>query len=70
LRHGQGTQIMRIQADCIDDRGREKRLGSLPPPSEPDRRVSRIRLSSRGVTCDRTDGQQHGRASRKTARVP
>jgi len=29
------------------DRGRESRLGSAPPPSEPDGRVSRIRLSSR-----------------------
>ena len=28
------------------DRGRERMIGS-PPPSEPDRRVSRIRLSSR-----------------------
>jgi hypothetical protein len=28
------------------DRGRENRLNSIPPPSEPDRRVSRIRLSS------------------------
>jgi len=29
------------------DRGRETRLDSGPPPSEPDRRISRIRLSSR-----------------------
>ncbi len=29
------------------DRGRENRLSSVPPPSEPDRRISRIRLSSR-----------------------
>src|SRR5260370_5278228 len=29
------------------DRGRESRLGSAPPPSEPDVRISRIRLSSR-----------------------
>jgi len=28
------------------DRGREDRLNSIPPPSEPDGRVSRIRLSS------------------------
>jgi hypothetical protein len=27
------------------DRGREMRLGSHPPPSEPDVRISRIRLS-------------------------
>jgi hypothetical protein len=30
-----------------DDRGRESRLVSAPPPSEPDVRISRIRLSSR-----------------------
>jgi len=29
------------------DRGRENRLGSIPPPSEPDVRISRIRLSGR-----------------------
>jgi hypothetical protein len=29
------------------DRGRESRLSSAPPPSEPDGRISRIRLSSR-----------------------
>jgi hypothetical protein len=28
------------------DRGREDRVVPVPPPSEPDRRVSRIRLSS------------------------
>ncbi len=28
------------------DRGRENRLGSVPPPSEPDVRISRLRLSS------------------------
>jgi hypothetical protein len=33
-------------ANQADDRGRENRLNSIPPPSEPDRRVSRIRLSS------------------------
>jgi hypothetical protein len=27
------------------DRGREDRLNSVPPPSEPDGRISRIRLS-------------------------
>jgi hypothetical protein len=27
------------------DRGREHRLVSIPPPSEPDVRISRIRLS-------------------------
>jgi hypothetical protein len=32
------------------DRGREDRLGSIPPPSEPDRRISRIRLASRWLT--------------------
>jgi hypothetical protein len=30
-----------------NDRGRENRLNSVPPPSEPDGRISRIRLSSR-----------------------
>jgi hypothetical protein len=30
-----------------EDRGRERRLSSVPPPSEPDLRISRIRLSSR-----------------------
>ena len=35
-----------IQCEALD-RGREKRLNSNPPPSEPDRRISRIRLSSR-----------------------
>ena len=34
------------KAPRSDDRGREKRLHSNPPPSEPDRRISRIRLSS------------------------
>ena len=29
------------------DRGRENRLNSVPPPSEPDGRISRIRLSGR-----------------------
>ena len=28
------------------DRGRKSRFISAPPPSEPDRRISRIRLSS------------------------
>ncbi len=28
-----------------NDRGRKDRLSSVPPPSEPDRRISRIRLS-------------------------
>jgi len=32
-------------SDGVDDRGREHRLGSVPPPSEPDGRFSRIRLS-------------------------
>ncbi len=30
----------------LNDRGRESQLGSTSPPSEPDRRFSRIRLSS------------------------
>ena len=33
------------------NRGREGRLASAPPPSKPDRRISRIRLSSRWVLC-------------------
>jgi hypothetical protein len=31
--------------EVLPDRGREDRLSSIPPPSEPDRRISRIRLS-------------------------
>jgi hypothetical protein len=38
-------------------RGREGRLVSAPPPSKPDRRISRIRLSSRWFTSPRIDGR-------------
>jgi hypothetical protein len=34
------------RAQQKNDRGRENRLNSNPPPSEPDGRISRIRLSS------------------------
>src|SRR6266404_2671782 len=44
------------------DRGRENRLSSAPPPSEPDRRVSRIRLSGRWFYL-REDGQARARAA-------
>ena len=35
----------------------------LPPPSEPDVRISRIRLSSRWSYLMRTDGPRHGHAA-------
>jgi hypothetical protein len=34
-------------------------LVSAPPPSEPDRRISRLRLSSRWFTCHRIDEHVH-----------
>src|SRR5215467_11218434 len=46
------------------DRGRENRLGSIPPPSEPDVRISRIRLSSRWFYLQE-DWQAWAWASRK-----
>ena len=36
--------LLGLPAD-VGDRGRKDRLGSVPPPSEPDVRFSRIRLS-------------------------
>jgi hypothetical protein len=49
------------------DRGREGRLDSTPPPSEPDERVSRIRLSSWWVTrYDGIDRASHGLPSVRT----
>ena len=36
-----------IATSLAIDRGREDRLSSVPPPSKPDGRISRIRLSSR-----------------------
>jgi len=44
------------------DRGREGRLVSAPPPSEPDVRISRIRLSGRWFTSLRIDRQTQGLA--------
>lgn len=44
------------------DRGRKDRLGSIPPPSEPDGRISRIRLSSWWFTSKRVDGTGIGSA--------
>jgi hypothetical protein len=41
-----GMHVVTAQTAGEKDRGRENRLNSIPPPSEPDRRVSRIRLSS------------------------
>jgi len=37
-------------------RGREDRVNSVPPPSEPDRRISRIRLSSRWFYLEEEGG--------------
>ncbi len=43
-----GSFIPGLQQECrgLLNRGRERRLVSPPPPSEPDWRISRIRLSS------------------------
>ena len=38
--------VQRARRDMDRDWGREDRLMSVPPPTEPDVRVSRIRLSS------------------------
>ena len=51
-------------------RGRDTRLSSRAPPSEPDRRVSRIRLSSRGSHRRADDGQRHGHLARRRAPAP
>src|SRR4030095_7193803 len=48
------------------DRGREDRLASVPPPSEPDVRISRIRLSSRWFTSSRTDRPERGPSQEST----
>ena len=40
-------QRLRRDTESRRDRGREDRVVPVPPPSEPDRRISRIRLSSR-----------------------
>ncbi len=42
----QGVVTFGAKLSPPDDRGSENRLSSVPPPSEPDRRISRIRLSS------------------------
>jgi 2,4-dienoyl-CoA reductase-like NADH-dependent reductase (Old Yellow Enzyme family) len=41
------AKIVRFIHEQGGDRGRKDRVVPVPPPSEPDRRVSRIRLSSR-----------------------
>jgi len=50
------------------DRGRERRLSSSPPPSEPDGRISRIRLSSWWFTSSRIDEATPG-GQQETARI-
>src|SRR5215208_6381947 len=50
------------------DRGR--RDLSIPPPSEPYERVSRIRLSGRWVTAERIDGTWRGPLSGRTVHAP
>jgi hypothetical protein len=45
-----GTAVIRVTrmtVYSVADRGRKRRLVSTPPPSEPDLRISRIRLSGR-----------------------
>jgi hypothetical protein len=51
------------------DRDRERRL-PVPPPSKPDRRISRIRLSSRWFTSeriDRSEPERRGESARAQA---
>jgi hypothetical protein len=48
-------------------RGREDQLDSAPPPSEPDMRISRIRLSRKWFTCDRVDMLFHRPLQEKAA---
>ena len=58
-----GTRASRLQ---ILDRGRKSRLSSAPPPSEPYRRISRIRLS--GWWCDlKQDGPTSPRRGQSLA---
>ena len=51
-RLARGASWQNHQATGTDDRGRDKGL-SLAPPSEPDGRFSRIRLSSQWVPVSR-----------------
>jgi len=53
----------------MKNRGREGQLVSAPPPSEPDKRISRIRLSSWWFTCNRIDEHAHGLPQEKTTHV-
>src|SRR5438128_2278498 len=55
------------RAGSFHYRGRERRLDSLLPPSEPDWRVSRIRLSSQWFTSERIDAAAHGLVQERTA---
>jgi hypothetical protein len=55
---------------ALADRGREDRLSSIPPPSEPDRRISRIRLSSWWFTLSRIDEPENGPLLERTTRAP
>ena len=53
----------RWSASPNQHRGREDRVVPFPPPSEPDRRISRIRLSSRWLTSKRSE-ERSARRSR------
>src|SRR5215469_6482622 len=53
----------------ITDRGREHRLASTPPPSEPDVRISRIRLSG-WWSYLREDRRSKGWASPASSEAP
>ena len=48
-------------------RGRSGALDCAAPPSEPDKRISRIRLSSQRFTAERTDRAPHGLRSWRKA---
>jgi len=43
--HGEAVRMLTGSDSFLHDRGREDRLVPVPPPSEPDGRFSRIRLS-------------------------
>ena len=53
------AQIGRAQGQLILHRGRKNRLIPAPPPSEPDLRISRIRLSSWWFYLKRIDRMIH-----------